>query len=102
MTCPFELFSGPDWGPQFDDIDPITVDMLTIPGPNNRLWNVNEGGMYHYGMIADIVEEIRIEGGKDALDSYYNSAETYLQMWEQTLQASANARTLPVPTTVPE
>lgn len=102
VEYPFQLFLGEDWGPQFSNIEPLTVEMLTIPGNNGRLWNVNEGGMYHYGMIPDIVEEIRLEGGKEALDSYYNSAETYLRMWEQTLAASDNARTLPVPTQVPQ
>ncbi len=102
VTYPFQLFSGEDWGPQFSGIAPVTVEMLAIPGNNGRLWDVNEGGMYHYGMIADIVEEIRLEGGKEALNSYYNSAETYLRVWEQTLAAAENARTLPVPETVPQ
>ncbi|MAA74760.1 MAG: peptidase M19 [Salinisphaeraceae bacterium] len=101
VNYPFQLFQGPGWGPQFDNIAPVTVEMLSVPGNDGRMWNVNEGGMYHYGMIPDIVEEIRLEGGKDALDSYYNSAETYLQMWEQTLTASQNARSLPVPQEVP-
>lgn len=101
VIYPFQLFSGDGWGQQFNNIAPITVQMLAVPGNNGRLWNVNEGGMYHYGMIPDLVEEIRLEGGRDALDSFYNSAETYLRMWEQTLEASADARTLPVPQTVP-
>ena len=101
MNYPVKFFSGDDWGPQFSDIESLTLEMLLIPSDNGRLWNVNEGGMYHYGMIPDLVEEIRLEGGKDALDSFYNSAETYLRMWEQTLEASAHARTLPVPQTVP-
>jgi hypothetical protein len=42
-------------------------------------------GTAHYGMVADYVEEIRLEGGKDALDAFYNSAEAYLKMWEQTV-----------------
>lgn len=101
VNYPVKFFSGDGWGPQFSDIESLTLEMLLIPSDNGRLWNVNEGGMYHYGMIPDLVEEIRLEGGKDALDSFYNSAETYLRMWEQTLEASAHARTLPVPQTVP-
>ena len=38
-----------------------------------------------YGMVADYVEEIRLEGGREALDALYQSAEAYLQMWEQTV-----------------
>lgn len=101
VNYPFQLFSGEGWGPQFNTIAPLTVEMLQVPGDDGRNWDVNEGGMYHYGMIADLVEEIRLEGGQPALDAYYNSAETFLQMWEQTLQASANARTLPTPEVVP-
>lgn len=65
------------------------------------MWDVNESGMYHYGMIADIVEEVRLEGGQDALDAYYRSAEAYLQLWEQTLLSAADARTKPTPEVVP-
>jgi hypothetical protein len=101
VNYPFQMFDGPGWGPQFDGVAPITVEMLSVPGPEGRIWDLNESGMFHYGMIADIVEEIRIEGGQAALDTLYNSAETYLQMWEQTLAASANARTRPVPDSVP-
>ena len=101
VNYPFQLFDGEGWGPQFNSIAPLTVEMLSVPGDDGRNWDVNEGGMYHYGMIADLVEEIRLEGGQPALDAYYNSAETYLQMWEQTLEAAANARTLPTPEVVP-
>lgn len=102
VSYPFQMFQGEGWGPQFDGIAPITVELLSVPGADGRIWDVNESGMYHYGMIADIVEEIRLEGGQAALDTLYNSAETYLQMWEQTLAASADARTRPVPESVPE
>lgn len=101
VNYPFQMFQGPGWGPQFDGIAPITVERLEVPGAEGRIWDLNEGGMYHYGMIADIIEEIRIEGGQEALDTLYNSAETYLRMWERTLEASADAQSLPVPETVP-
>ena len=101
VSYPFQMFQGEGWGPQFDGVAPITVEQLAIPGAEGRIWDVNEDGMYHYGMIADIVEEIRLEGGQAALDTLYNSAETYLRMWEQTLEASADARSRPVPETVP-
>ncbi|MGB0218820.1 MAG: peptidase M19 [Sinimarinibacterium flocculans] len=101
VSYPFQMFEGEGWGPQFDGVAPITVELLAVPGAEGRIWDVNESGMYHYGMIADIVEEIRLEGGQAALDTLYNSAETYLQMWEQTLAASEDARTRPVPQAVP-
>ena len=101
VAYPFQMFQGEGWGPQFDAIAPITVEMLTVPGAEGKMWDVNEAGMYHYGMITDIVEEIRLEGGQEALDALYNSAETYLQLWEQTLQAAEDARTRPTPDEVP-
>ena len=58
---------------------------------------MNEEGMSHYGLVADIVEEVRIEGGEEATTALYNSAEAFLQLWEQTLKASAEARKLPSP-----
>jgi hypothetical protein len=97
IQYPFTLFQGPGWGPQFAaaGIAPIQVDRLSIPG--GQTWTSDEHGMANYGMIADIVEEVRIEGGEEAITTLYRSAETYLQMWEQTLAASASARQLPSP-----
>jgi len=41
--------------------------------------------MAHYGLVADFVEETRLEGGEEAISALYNSAEAYLQMWEKTV-----------------
>jgi hypothetical protein len=97
IEYPFTLFQGPGWGPQFAaaGIAPLKVDLLSVP--DGQSWNVDEVGMANYGMVADIAEEIRIEGGQEATDAFYRSAETYLQMWEQTLAASAEARKVPSP-----
>ncbi len=61
--------------------------MLTIP-ESGKFWNADEVGAAHYGMFADMVEQVRIEGGEEATTALYNSAEAYLRMWEQTLAAS--------------
>lgn len=84
VKYPFTLFSGPGWGPQFAaaGIQPITVNVETIP-ESGKTWNVDETGMAHYGLVADFVEETRIEGGEEAVTALYNSAEAYLQMWER-------------------
>lgn len=97
IKYPFTLFQGPGWGPQYAaaGIAPLKVDMLAIPG--GKSWNMDEEGMSNYGLVADIVEEIRIEGGEEATTAFYNSAEAYLQLWEQTNKASAEARKLPTP-----
>ncbi|HEY0914733.1 MAG TPA: hypothetical protein VGE22_07680 [Solimonas sp.] len=84
VEYPFTLFQGSDWGPQFAGIKPLKFDLLTVP-ESGKTWNVDEVGTAHYGMVADYVEEIRLEGGQEALDALYNSAEAYLQMWEKTV-----------------
>lgn len=84
VVYPFTLFKGSDWGSQFKGISPVTFELQTIP-ESGKTWNIDEVGTAHYGMVADYVEEIRLEGGKEALDALYNSAEAYLQMWEKTV-----------------
>jgi len=84
VQYPFTLFQGADWGPQFAGIAPVTFNESTVP-ESGRAFDVNTEGMAHYGLVADFVEEVRIEGGEPALTALYNSAEAYLQMWERTL-----------------
>ena len=83
VRYPFTLFRGADWGPQFNRVQPIVFQQSVVP-EGNRAFDINDEGLSHYGMIADWIEEVRLEGGKDALTDLYNSAELYLQMWEQT------------------
>ncbi len=71
----------------------LKVDMLSSDG--GKQWMMDEEGMSNYGLVADIVEGIRLEGGEDAITALFNSAEAYLQLWEQTEAASANARQQP-------
>lgn len=84
VQYPFTLFQGDDWGPQFNGKAPVTFNIQTIP-ESGKQWHIDEVGTAHYGMVADYVEEIRLEGGKEALDALYNSAEAYIQMWERTV-----------------
>ena len=84
LKYPFTLFKGPGWGPQFAGIKPMTVKMLTIP-ESGKSWHADEVGSAHYGLLPDIVEETRLEGGEAAITALYNSAEAYLQMWEKTV-----------------
>ncbi|HEX4879126.1 MAG TPA: hypothetical protein VFV39_04705, partial [Limnobacter sp.] len=49
---------------------------------SGKFWHIDEVGMAHYGMVADFVEEVRLEGGSEAIDALYNSAEVYVRMWE--------------------
>lgn len=93
VEYPFTLFQGEGWGPQFAaaGIKPLKVEMLTIP-ESGKFWNADEVGGANYGMFADMVEQVRIEGGEEATTALFNSAEAYLRMWEQTQAAAASAR----------
>jgi hypothetical protein len=82
VTYPFTLFSGPDWGPEFAGIAPVTFDKQKS---GQREYDTDIDGMAHYGMIADWVEEVRLEGHAEALHNLYRSAEGYLEMWERTV-----------------
>ena len=82
VQYPFVLFQGDDWGEKYNNFDPVTVEMLTIP-ESGKYWHIDEVGMANYGLVADYVEEVRLEGGQEALDALYNSAEAYLQTWER-------------------
>ncbi|HEX4896060.1 MAG TPA: hypothetical protein VFV11_07005 [Solimonas sp.] len=82
VQYPFTLFQGPDWGEKYAGIQPVRFNLQTIP-ESGKTWHIDEVGTAHYGMAADYVEEIRLEGGSEGLDALYNSAEAYLQMWEQ-------------------
>lgn len=82
VKYPFTLFQGSGWGPQFAGVNPVRFERQVS---GERDFDVNAEGMAHYGLVADFVEEVRIEGGQPALDALYGSAEAYLQMWERTV-----------------
>ncbi|HEY9546965.1 MAG TPA: hypothetical protein VIR56_13215 [Solimonas sp.] len=84
VKYPFTLFKGKDWPSEFARIQPITFDESAVP-EGHRAFDINSEGLAQYGMIADWVEAVRIEGGEPALRDLYNSAELYLQVWERTL-----------------
>ena len=82
VKYPFTLFRGPDWGARYQRLPAMQVNLLTVP-QSGKFWHIDEVGMAHYGMVADFVEEVRLEGGAEALDALYNSAEAYVQTWER-------------------
>jgi DNA gyrase inhibitor GyrI len=59
----------------------MQIDKLSIPG--GRTWDTEIDGSAHFGLIPDFVEEIRLEGGEEAVTAFYNSAEAYIQLWEK-------------------
>lgn len=88
VQYPFTLFSGPDWAQTLAHSN-LTVNPVTFnqseSADGNRRWDINTEGSAHYGLVADFVEEVRLEGGDQALKALFNSAEVYLRMWERSL-----------------
>jgi microsomal dipeptidase-like Zn-dependent dipeptidase len=82
VKYPFTLFQGEGFGSQFAGFSPIVFDKQKS---GQRSFDINGEGMAHYGLVADFVEEVRIEGGEEAVTALFNSAEGYLQMWERVL-----------------
>ncbi|MCQ8896945.1 peptidase M19 [Limnobacter humi] len=82
VKYPFTLFSGKDWDGVFNkSVSPVKFDQQKS---GERIYDANAEGQAHYGLKADWVEEVRLEGGNEALKALYNSAEVYIQMWERT------------------
>jgi hypothetical protein len=98
------LFRGAGWSGRLKGLPAVKVGLLTVP-ESGKYWNVDEVGVAHYGMVPDVVEQIRIEsaGNTKYLDGFYNSAGAYVRLWKQTVAAAA-ARPAPVrpdPSAVP-
>jgi hypothetical protein len=49
----------------------------------NRTFDLNKDGMAHYGMLADLMQDVRQRSGAEVYEAVMNSAEGYLQMWER-------------------
>lgn len=51
----------------------------------NRSFDYNQEGIAHYGLFAEWIEAVSLTpDGAHAVESLFNSAEAYLQMWERT------------------
>jgi microsomal dipeptidase-like Zn-dependent dipeptidase len=49
----------------------------------NRTFDLNNDGMAHYGLLADMIQDYRKRSGTEVYEAIMNSAEGYLQMWER-------------------
>lgn len=112
ITYPFKLFeAGPSSIYSFvpgldDDNNPATPylgvtfkqpEEFDLNGNSARTWHIDQDGSAHYGMLSEMVEEVRREIVADAagdpltmqntqpLRDLFNSAEVYLRTWEKTL-----------------
>jgi microsomal dipeptidase-like Zn-dependent dipeptidase len=69
ITYPFKSFDGG-----------VTINKQKS---GERIFDINEDGIAHYGLFPDWVEGLRQLGGDEIVDDMANGAEAYLQMWER-------------------
>ena len=92
LTYPFVLFKGAP----FDNLpDFAKATGVTFKQPEERdasgagrTWHEDMDGNAHYGMMSDMVQEMRLEGTPQQMQMLFNAAEVYLQTWERTEAAS--------------
>lgn len=93
IVYPFTLFKGGAFEQieAFKNIAPVTFNQPAVKAPDGRgrTWHLDVHGAAHYGMVADGIQEMMLEGSPQLIRDTYNSAEVYLQMWERTEAAGA-------------
>ena len=91
ISYPFTLFSEPNFAPlsEFESARSLRFEQPEERDAQGRgrTWNQDLDGNAHYGMLADTVQEMQIEGNPQQLRDVYHSAEVYLQTWERTVAA---------------
>jgi microsomal dipeptidase-like Zn-dependent dipeptidase len=82
VVYPFTSFDGS-----------VTIDRLRT---GTRTWDINVDGMAHYGLLPDLVEDIRKVGGDAVVNDLANGAEAYLrtlggaEAWEPPVNLAVN------------
>jgi len=75
ITYPFASYAG--------DV------MLQEPSVGNRALDFNTEGMVHLGLVAELIEDVRLDGATDEeLEPLFKSAEGYIRVWEKSVQRS--------------
>lgn len=64
----------------------------------NRTFDLNQDGMAHYGLLADMIEDYRRRADPQVYEAIMNSAEGYLQMWERAESNNTSAHFDPLST----
>lgn len=60
-----------------------------------RTWDYNEEGVAHYGLVPDYMRDMELLGGTDMVDSLFDGAERFAQMWALSEAVSQNVPALP-------
>jgi len=79
--------AGPRWDSDTKPLEyPFTSEFgLTFDKQvsGNRVFDLNQDGIAHYGLVADHLQDIREQTSNRVYEAVMNSAEAYLQMWER-------------------
>ena len=93
LVYPFVLFKGAPFDalPDFANATGVTFRQPEERDASGagRTWHEDQDGNAHYGMMADTVQEMRLEGSAEDMRDLFNSAEGYLRTWEKTLASAA-------------
>ena len=98
VVYPFTLYSGAPFSGLngFAKATPVVFaqpNSTDVNGVPVKTWDEDKDGNAHYGMLADFVQEVVLDGTPDQVKHLFNSAEAYLQTWERTEASSAAIKT---------
>jgi len=90
---------GGQAGPRYDvDSNPLEYPFVSEFGftfkkqvSGNRVFDLNQDGIAHYGLVADHLQDIREQAPQRIYESVMNSAEAYIQMWERAEASPSSA-----------
>jgi hypothetical protein len=81
---------------------PVTYPFTTLGGvkvdkqvSGQRVYDINQDGVAHYGLYADWIQDLRMQAGDDIVEDMARGPEAYLQMWERAYGVAPNACTNP-------
>ncbi len=97
VSYPFTFYAGAPFNSlsAFSAATPVIFNQPTSTdgsGDFVRGWEEDKDGNAHYGMLADFVQEVVLDGTPDQVKHLFNSAEAYLQTWERTEASSAGIK----------
>ncbi len=82
--------------------NPVTYPFTTLGGvrvakqvSGERVYDVNQDGVAHYGLYPDWIEDLRMQAGDDIVTDLARGSEAYLQMWERAYGVRPDACTNP-------
>lgn len=91
---------GAQGNPRADNDNPVQYPFTGLGGvqidqqvSGERVYDINEDGVAHYGLYPDWIEDLRKQAGDDIVKDLARGSESYLQMWERAYGIKPNACT---------